>query len=138
MPYVLTQCDLCGTEFSKLAVEMHKHNFCCREHFYQWNAGRIATYNHTANPMNKPGGVLESRLHRSELQRGRGEGKTYRKYLGRHEHRRVAEQKLGRPLRAGEVVHHIDGNKQNNAPSNLAILPSQSVHAQLHSRRKRT
>jgi hypothetical protein len=56
---------------------------------------------------------------------------TYRKYLGRHTHRRVAEEKLGRPLRKGEVVHHIDGNRHNNDPSNLAVM-TQSEHIALH------
>ena len=82
--------------------------------------------------MNKPGGVMESRIRRSEKLRGTGEGKTYRKLLGRHEHRRVAEDILGRPLRKGEIVHHIDGNKLNNSPDNLEILPSQAAHARLH------
>jgi hypothetical protein len=43
-------------------------------------------------------------------------------------HRIVAEQKLGRPLQRGEVVHHIDGNRHNNHPDNLMVLPSQSAH----------
>jgi hypothetical protein len=64
--------------------------------------------------------------------RGRGEGKGYVKRGGRHEHRVVAEQKLGRPLRPGEIVHHDDENKRNNAPSNLDVLPSQADHARLH------
>lgn len=46
-------------------------------------------------------------------------------------HRVVAEQKLGRPLVAGEIVHHIDGNKRNNAPENLQVM-TQSKHAQIH------
>lgn len=50
----------------------------------------------------------------------------------RHEHRLVAEQKLGRPLRPGEVVHHIDGDSRNNAPGNLEVLASQAEHARLH------
>jgi hypothetical protein len=39
-----------------------------------------------------------------------------------YEHRVVAEQKIGRALAKGEHVHHIDGNKQNNAPENLEVL----------------
>lgn len=40
----------------------------------------------------------------------------------------VAERMLGRKLKPGEVVHHIDGNKRNNAPENLMVFPvSQST-----------
>lgn len=83
--------------------------------------------------MNKPGGIMESRIKRGNLLRGRGEGKTYTKRLGKHEHRLVAEEKLGRPLRKGEVVHHIDGDYKNNDPNNLMILPSQRENVKLHS-----
>lgn len=57
---------------------------------------------------------------------------TYTKYLGRHLHRQIAENKLGRPLRFGEIVHHIDGDKRNNDPSNLEVLIDQSRHAKRH------
>ena len=61
-----------------------------------------------------------------------GNGVTYTKLYGVHEHRVVAEKKIGRPLLPGEVVHHIDGNKRNNIPDNLIVFPSQSAHAQHH------
>lgn len=47
-----------------------------------------------------------------------------------YEHRLVAEEILNRPLLEGEVVHHRDGNKQNNSPENLDIL-SKSEHIKL-------
>ena len=47
------------------------------------------------------------------------------------EHVRVLELKLGRRLRPGEVVHHIDGDKTNNDPSNLAPL-KRGKHTRLH------
>jgi hypothetical protein len=37
-------------------------------------------------------------------------------------HTLVAEAKLGRKLKADEEVHHRDGNKLNNDPSNLQVL----------------
>lgn len=37
------------------------------------------------------------------------------------EHRLVMEQKLGRRLERGESVHHIDGDRANNAPENLQL-----------------
>ena len=56
---------------------------------------------------------------------------TYKKLYGRHEHRVVAEEMLGRPLERGEIVHHIDGNKHNNDPSNLQVM-TQADHLRIH------
>lgn len=64
--------------------------------------------------------------------RGRGKGKSYPKMYGKHAHRRVAEQELGRQLMPGEIVHHKDENKLNYQAENLEVLASQSEHAKLH------
>lgn len=66
----------------------------------------------------------------AEKYRGTGT-KSYIKEGGRHQHRVVAEEKLGRPLEEGEIVHHIDGNKFNNDPDNLQVM-TQSEHARIH------
>lgn len=66
------------------------------------------------------------------IERYRGTGtKTYVKELGRHQHRVVAEKMLGRKLKRGEVVHHIDHNKKNNDPSNLQVM-TQGEHCRVH------
>ena len=137
MKQAKVSCKVCGRPFLKPEFRVSENNFCSREHFRRWCSERMREYNRTANPMNQPGGVMESRIRRSKELRGTGEGKAYRKLLGRHEHRRMAEAKLGRPLKAGEVVHHLDGNKLNNDPANLAVLPSQSEHCKAHGFGKR-
>jgi hypothetical protein len=43
----------------------------------------------------------------------------------------IAAVKLGRVLLPGEHVHHIDGDRTNNAPANLDVL-SQSDHRSRH------
>jgi len=44
------------------------------------------------------------------------------------EHRLVMEAKLGRYLERSEVVHHLDGNPQNNHPDNLELFQSNADH----------
>ncbi|MBO5630402.1 MAG: HNH endonuclease [Aeriscardovia sp.] len=48
-----------------------------------------------------------------------------------YEHRLIVEKMLGRKLSTDEIVHHIDGNKWNNDPSNLEVV-TRSEHARMH------
>ncbi len=65
------------------------------------------------------------------VQRFRGEGKSYVKFLGRHAHRIAAEEKLGRALKRGEIVHHINGDRRDNRHENLEVM-TQSDHIKIH------
>lgn len=73
----------------------------------------------------------EARAKSGDARRGTGRGDGYVKRGGRHEHRAVMEEKLGRPLRPGEIVHHGDEVKSNNAPGNLE-LTNRPDHARHH------
>lgn len=48
------------------------------------------------------------------------------------EHRLVMEQKIGRYLEPGEVVHHIDEDRLNNHPDNLMLFASHADHMRHH------
>jgi hypothetical protein len=59
----------------------------------------------------------DTKLHNPYVRRWDAEGgETY------YEHRAVAEEKLGRPLRTGEVVSHEEQNKSNNQPDNTVVF----------------
>ncbi len=137
MAQATVKCGWCGREFQKSVHKVRQHNFCCAAHVRKWNARRLAEYNRSGNPLNRPGGSVSSRKKHREKLSGTGAGKAYRKFYGRHEHRAAAEAMLGRPLRPGEVVHHRDGDKLNNDPMNLEVLPSQSEHTKTQRRDSR-
>jgi hypothetical protein len=48
-----------------------------------------------------------------------------------YEHVLVGEEILDRPIKEGEIVHHLDLNRSNNSPDNLLIL-SNPMHGKLH------
>lgn len=51
----------------------------------------------------------------------------------RSEHRIIMEHIIGRRLSFDEVVHHIDGDKHNNDPTNLMVV-TRKEHALIHKR----
>lgn len=103
-------CVICKNEFKKKRHTTGK--YCGRK--CAWEARGGTEFNRRI--------AQESAQKRGDKQRGKGEGKAYRKLNGRHEHRIIAEKIFGRPLKFIDVVHHKDGNKLNNDPDNLEVI----------------
>ena len=121
-------CEECGKESNMPPSQFKRsaHHFCSKQ-------CHMKNMNRELNPTRMTPKVRE-KLRKSKL--GTGDGHSYEKTYGKHTHRIVAEQMIGRPLEPGEIVHHIDGNKRNNDPSNLMVM-TQAEHCRLHFTKKR-
>ena len=80
--------------------------------------------------------IPETKKKLREARLNTGEGKGYEKTYSQHTHRIVMEEKIGRKLLPGEIVHHEDENKRNNNPDNLILFASQAEHARYHALKK--
>ena len=151
MGKVILECDFCRKSILRYPSKVKGKNFCSKECMNKYaskefnpegyayrdftkNSERFKVLNKLLNPVRMN---LKTRTKLRVKHLGRGEGKSYTKIYGRHAHRVVAEQILGRPLRKGEVVHHVDGNKRNNNPENLIVFASQRKHAAFHNKEKK-
>lgn len=106
-------CETCGKAFRP---KQKTSRFCSRRCAWAQNGGhnkKLVSWWRT------PRGYIEGRIWLDDDTQ-----------LRIKQHRFVAEGILGRPLLPTEDVHHIDGDKANNNPSNLEIID----HAE-HTRR---
>lgn len=123
MSKIVCTCARCGKTFERWPHEAKGRVWCSQScHMKDLHAELNPTRYHDEHR------DLEKHRH---ARVDRGEGKTYRKYYGKHEHRVVAEAMIGRPLGSKEVAHHINGDRRDNRPENLQIM-TRAEHAKLH------
>ena len=126
-------CEKCGKTVYRYKYQILKHVFCSRECSRGYLSQKMTEMNEKLNPNRM---TPDTRKKLREARLGTGEGVAYEKTYGRHTHRIVAEQFLGRPLRKSEVVHHINGDKRDNRPENLMVFNNQKEHAKWHAEHK--
>lgn len=150
--HYICQCDACGKEFKQYAVvvERSKKNYCSadckKEGMSKYNSGKNHPFygkKHKADTKEKMS------ANRSGDKNWRWQGGKFISSLGYvmvkspnhpranrfgyvQEHRLVMEKKLGRYLKSKEIVHHIDGNRQNNRIENLMLFETAGKHTAHH------
>lgn len=118
-------CPTCGRDFTPPRKVARQAKFCSHSCAMQANtAVRAAAV--------RPEVIAK----RSDKRRGTGKPGNYIKRGGRHEHRVVAEESLGRKLQPGEIVHHDDEVRSNNHPDNLKVM-TKAEHSRLHTTERR-
>lgn len=126
----MVSCAVCGKEFEVKVVDVErgKSFLCSMECRGKWMSDNYSGENSPVfgeNSYRWNGGV---RMEDGYVTIRQGQGKYS------YEHRLIAEKALGRKLKRGEVVHHLNGDKSDNRNCNLLICDSNGYHRWLHER----
>jgi hypothetical protein len=110
---------------NKLVKNINKNCLFCKEPFLaclkQSERGR-GIYCSRLCANRGAGKFNAGKIRNSQLSKLKNSTNSYVKFHGKHEHRVVMENHLGRPLFSWEIVHHKDGNKRNNDINNLEVM----------------
>jgi hypothetical protein len=120
---ITKQCENCQKTITKPANVSDKNfslrRFCSRDCSHKFFVG-------PRSPVWKGGRVFDKTLGRQLVYVGHGKGSCGHKNSYEYEYRQLAGAE------GSQEVHHIDGNPNNNDPTNLSAPMSKSEHTRLH------
>ena len=117
-------CDNCKEEFNQEThwAKVNIHNFCCRDCYYEW---RKDIRNH---PHWKGGKVLMLNYEFTKMPEHPFASVTGYVKTSRF----VMEKQLGRYLKPKEVIHHLNGIRNDNRIENLRLFKNCGKHTKHH------
>lgn len=130
-PKVLKSCQFCGNEFriSQNRVDSGRGRFCSKKCISLWLGQKLIGEN---SPNWKSGKFISQKGDVMILRPDRFSNPSksgWRRYIP--EHRLIMENHLGRKLLKSELIHHLNGNKQDNRVDNL-FLTTRTDHKTFH------
>lgn len=158
---VICECDWCGKEFVKKYSDTRKtkHHFCSQQCMGKWQSENRTGKNHPTfgKHLSREWKINLSKNHRDckgknhpmwsggRCKNGAGYILIYKPehlfagcYNQVREHRLIMEKFLGRYLDNNEVVHHVNGIKDDNNIENLILFANNKEHMEYHKKQKVT
>jgi len=137
-------CEFCGKKLILICTrDIKRKRFCSRKcqtyWLHKYGSLKDRKVYWTAEAKEKMRQTILEQYRNGRVSVGWKKYKTKERISGRgyifighkRKHQELMEKKLGRRLKKGEVVHHIDGDKLNNNLDNLVVM-SRSEHMKLH------
>lgn len=106
--------------------------FKCKKIFYHIDHRRRFCSRFCANKFNKKIGENNPMAKKRKIHIENGYRMVWKKNKRVFEHREIMEKHLGRKLKKGEVVHHINNKRNDNKIENLMLFPNNKAHLAYH------